>query len=168
METHTMHKNSGSGKMDDARNMQYKRLIWMVVISFIAMYILMYSMVDKLANVIPNFNQFYMAGLMTASMIIIEIMLMGGMYTNKKLNAFIIAISALVLVVFFLFIRNETGISDKQFLKSMIPHHGAAILMVEKANLKDPQVKKLASDIISSQSEQIDFMKAKIKELDNK
>ena len=48
METHTMHKNSGSGKMDDARNMQYKRLIWMVVISFIAMYILMYSMVDKL------------------------------------------------------------------------------------------------------------------------
>ena len=61
METHTMHKNSGSGKMDDARNMQYKRLIWMVVISFTAMYILMYSMVDKLANVIPNFNQFYMA-----------------------------------------------------------------------------------------------------------
>ena len=30
METHTMHKNSGSGKMDDAGNMQYKRLIWIL------------------------------------------------------------------------------------------------------------------------------------------
>ena len=151
-----------------ANKMQYKKLVMMVIISFTVMYILMYSMVDRFENVISNYNQLYMAGLMTAAMIIIEMMLMGGMYTNKKLNAFIIAISALVLVMFFLFIRNETGISDKQFLKSMIPHHGAAILMVEKADLKDPQVKKLASDIISSQSEQVDFMKAKIKELDNK
>ena len=40
--------------------------------------------------------------------------------------------------------------------------------MVKESELKDPEVKKLANDIISSQSEQIDFMKAKLKELDNK
>ncbi len=155
-------------KMPDAQKVHYKKLLIMVIISFIAMFILMYSMVDRFANAIPNINQIYMAGLMTAAMIIIEMVLMGGMYMNKKLNAIIISVSAVALITFFLFIRNETGISDRQFLKSMIPHHGAAILMVKEADLKDPEIKKLANDIISSQSEQIDFMKAKLKALDNK
>ena len=44
----------------------YLRLLLMTVLSFIAMYILMYAMVDKFANVFPNFNQFYMAGLMAS------------------------------------------------------------------------------------------------------
>jgi hypothetical protein len=35
---------------------------------FVAMFILMYSMVDRFANVYPNVNQFYMAGLMAAPM----------------------------------------------------------------------------------------------------
>ena len=76
--------------MPKAHKSQYPKLIWMIVISFIAMFILMYSMVDKFANVIPNINQFYMAGLMTAPMIIIEMLLMGSMYMNKKLNLIII------------------------------------------------------------------------------
>jgi len=42
----------------------YARLLVMTVVSFIAMYILMYAMVDRFANVYPSFNQFYMAGLM--------------------------------------------------------------------------------------------------------
>jgi hypothetical protein len=39
-------------------------------LSFISMYVLMYAMVDRFANVYPNFNQFYMAGLMTAPMVL--------------------------------------------------------------------------------------------------
>ena len=69
METHTMHK------MPDANKMQYQKLLIMVILSFIAMFILMYSMVDKFENVTININQFYMAALMTAPMIIIEIAL---------------------------------------------------------------------------------------------
>ena len=34
------------------------------------MYILMYAMVNAFANVYPNVNQFYMAGLMTAPMVV--------------------------------------------------------------------------------------------------
>jgi uncharacterized protein (DUF305 family) len=137
----------------------------MTVISFIAMFILMYSMVDKFANVFINVNQFYMAGLMTAPMIIIEMLIMGGMYMNKKLNLIIIAISAVVLVACFFFIRVQTAVSDKQFLKSMIPHHAAALLMVNGAKISDPEIKKMADDIISSQQKEIDFMKAKLKEM---
>lgn len=151
--------------MPIAGKSQYSKLIWMTVISFIAMFILMYSMVDKFANVVINVNQFYMAGLMTAPMIIIEMILMGGMYMNKKLNLIIISISVVVLVACFFFIRVQTAVSDRQFLKSMIPHHAAALLMVNGAKINDPGIKKLADDIISSQQKEIDFMKAKLKEM---
>jgi uncharacterized protein (DUF305 family) len=159
MENHKMEN------MPMAHKPQYSKLIWMTVISFIAMFILMYSMVDKFANVFINVNQFYMAGLMTAPMIIIEMLIMGGMYMNKKLNLIIIAISAVVLVACFFFIRVQTAVSDKQFLKSMIPHHAAALLMVNGAKISDPEIKKMADDIISSQQKEIDFMKAKLKEM---
>ena len=132
------------------------------------MYILMYSMVDLFSNVIPNINQIYMAGLMTAPMIIIEIVLMGTMYKNKKLNYGILAFGLVLLISCFLLIRNQTAVSDRQFLKSMIPHHAAAILMVKETKITDPEIQKLAQDIISSQQKEIDFMKSKLKELENK
>jgi hypothetical protein len=152
-QNHSMHGN------------HYKKLIVMTVLSFICMYILMYSMVNRFANVFPNVNQFYMAGLMTMPMIIIEIVVMSSMYMNKKLNALIIGITALLLVGFFLFIRQQTGVSDKQFLKSMIPHHGGAILMCEGADLKDPEIKELCKNIKESQQREIDQMKAKLEQL---
>lgn len=146
----------------------YQKLLWMIIFSFIAMYILMYAMVDKFSNVIPNFNQFYMAGLMSSPMLIIELLLMGKMYPNKKLNRLLISLGVFLLVVFFLLIRGQTAIDDKQFLKSMIPHHSGAILMVEQSELKDPEVMQLAEDILKAQQQEIDFMKAKIEELDNR
>ena len=54
-------------------NNSYKKLLIMAVLSFISMYVLMYAMVNAFENVIPNINQFYMAGLMTTPMIIIEL-----------------------------------------------------------------------------------------------
>lgn len=47
----------------------------------------------------------------------------------------------------------------------MIPHHAAALLMVNGAKITDPEIRKLADDIISSQQKEIDFMKAKLKEM---
>ncbi len=40
--------------------------------------------------------------------------------------------------------------------------------MVKEAKINDLEIKKLANDIISSQQKEIDFMKAKLKEIDNK
>ncbi len=140
----------------------YKKLALMAVLSFISMYVLMYAMVNIFDNVIPNINQFYMAGLMTLPMIIIELLLMGSMYMNKKLNGFLIAISSVLLIAFFLLIRQQGFVTDRQFLRSMIPHHASAILMCEKSNLQDPDVKALCQGIISGQQEEIDLMKAKL------
>ncbi len=53
-------KTMGSAK---EHKQHYKKLFIMAVLSFISMYILMYSMVNRVANVVPNVNEFYMAGL---------------------------------------------------------------------------------------------------------
>jgi uncharacterized protein (DUF305 family) len=152
--------------MSDMSENHYRHLLIMAVLSFIAMYILMYAMVNTFSNVYNNFNQFYMAGLMTAPMVVIELAVMRSMYHDKRLNALIIAGSILAALAFFLLIRYQTAISDKQFLRSMIPHHAGAILMCEHAAIQDAEIKQLCGNIVSSQQAEIDQMKAKLSELE--
>jgi uncharacterized protein (DUF305 family) len=146
--------------------MPYGRLLLMALLSFVAMYVLMYAMVNTLSNVYMNLNQFYMAGLMAAPMVVIELALMAAMYNDRKRNAAIMVVSLLALGVFWLFIRQQTAITDRQFLRSMIPHHAGAILMCEEAPMRDPEIKQLCGAIVSSQQAEIDQMKAKLKELE--
>ena len=49
----------------------------------------------------------------------------------------------------------------------MIPHHSSAIMVSQKAYLKDPEAKKLAQDIIEAQKREIEQMKKMIKRLEN-
>jgi uncharacterized protein (DUF305 family) len=147
-------------KHQEMQGKQYGKLIVMAVLSFISMYILMYAMVNKLSNVYTNINQFSMAGLMTMPMIIIEVLLMRSMYMNKKLNTGIIIVSALALIGFFLCIQQQAAVSERQFLRGMIPHHAAAILMSRKNPAQDPEIQKLQQEIISSQEREIAEMKA--------
>jgi len=138
----------------------YAKLAAMMLLSFLAMYALMYAMVDRFANVFPNFNQFYMAGLMTAPMLMLEVMLMGAMYERKALNVALAALGAVALLAFWFLIRQQVAITDTQFLKSMIPHHAGAILMCERASLTDPRIVELCRTIVAGQQAEIDQMKA--------
>src|SRR5688500_11277720 len=104
----------------------YRKLLLMTILSFGAMYLLMYAMVDAWKNVIPNVNQLYMAGLMTGIMIVIELLIMGKMYPNRKLNLALLSIAILATAGFYTGIRQQSFVDDEQFLKSMIPHHAAA------------------------------------------
>ena len=138
----------------------YAKLAAMMLLSFLAMYALMYAMVDRFANVFPNFNQFYMAGLMTAPMLMLEVVLMGAMYERKALNVALVALGAVALLAFWFLIRQQVAITDTQFLKSMIPHHAGAILMCERASLTDPRIVELCRTIVAGQQAEIDQMKA--------
>ena len=142
----------------------YLRLVGMIVLSFISMYVLMYSMANSVADVYNSFNQVYMAGLMTAPMVVIELWLMSSMYKQKRLNAVVIAASIAAGILFFTFIRQQTLISDRQFLRSMIPHHSGAILMCEEASIQDQRIKDLCKEIIASQRREIDQMRALLEE----
>ena len=138
----------------------YRTLALMTVLSFIAMYALMYAMVNALGNVYSNLNEFYMAGLMTAPMVIFELVLMRHMYPRTNWNIAIGLAGAVLLIAFWTGIRLQAGVSDGQFLRSMIPHHAGAILMCREANLHDPRVVKLCQQIIASQEAEIEQMKA--------
>ena len=145
---------------------QYWRLFAMTALSFISMYVFMYAMVDRLTNVYPSLNQLYMAGLMTAPMLIIEILLMWSMYKNAMANVMIIAAAIVALGVSFMLIRQQTAVGDTQFLRSMIPHHAGAILMCENAPIKDAELKELCKTIVSSQRSEIIQMKEKLMKLE--
>jgi len=144
----------------------YGRLAVMAVLSFIAMYILMYAMVDTVFDAYPNLNQAYMAAVMAAPMVMIELLLMRPMYPNRIANAVIGVVCAVALVGFLYAIRSQTGIGNMQFLKSMIPHHSGAVLMCERARLTDDEIKRLCASIIEGQRTEITQMNALIKRLE--
>ena len=137
----------------------------MIALHFVAMYIFMYAMVNVIDNVFNSFNQVYMAALMTASMVLIELPLMSSMYRSRKLNALILAVGLVVLVGSFSMIRKQTAVSDRQFLRSMIPHHAGAILMCEDATIEDAEIRDLCRNIIAGQQAEIAQMKAKLDQL---
>lgn len=144
----------------------YVRLLVMSLSSFIAMYVLMYAMVDRFANAYANVNQAYMAGLMAAPMVLIELAVMRGMYPSRSRNLAIAAASTIIAVLCFVGIRTQAGVTDKQFIRSMIPHHASAILMCERASLTDPQLQVLCDRIRSGQQAEIEEMKARLRALD--
>ena len=143
----------------------YAMLGLMGALSFVAMYVLMYAMVDRFDNVYASYNQAYMAALMTAPMVVIEVAVMAGMYPNKRANLAIIGASVIALVACWFAIRQQVAITDVQFVRSMVPHHAGAILMCEKASLKDDELIKLCKSIVAGQQLEIDQMKAKLAQL---
>jgi uncharacterized membrane protein YqhA len=144
----------------------YGRLAVMAVLSFIAVYVLMYAMVDTLFDAYPNLNQAYMAGLMTAPVVLIALLLMGRMFPRRSANVAIAMLSVALLAACLYAIRTQAAVGDLQFLKSMIAHHSGAVLMCERAKLTDDEIKRLCAAIIEGQRNEITQMNALIKKLE--
>lgn len=138
----------------------YKKFGLMLAVSFVIMYGVMFLNADQFDHVYLNLNRLYMALLMVAPMALVMLAFMSSMYKNKKLNSVIVGLSLVVIVGVLFLLRNQAMVDDKQFMKSMIPHHSSAILVSQEANLTDPEVKKLAQQIIESQEKEIAEMKA--------
>lgn len=104
-----------------------------------------------------------MAGIMTMPMILIELFLMRSMFPNQKLNRIIIFSTIVLFSILLYFERKQIAIYDKEFLKSMISHHAAALLMCKESHLQDPELIQLCKNISAGQQSEIDLMKAKLK-----
>lgn len=126
----------------------YGKLFLMLAVSFIIMYSVMFFNVDKVENIHININRFYMAVLMTAPMGILMLVMMSSMFKNKKMNGIILTACIIAIGTSFIMLRNQSLVGDVQFMKSMIPHHSSAVLVSENADIKDPEVQKLARQII--------------------
>lgn len=138
-----------------------------LIISFFIMYLVMFLNITEFSHYYTSITRMYMAILMVAPMAVVMILMMGKMYPNKKMNAGIITASIAVFILTLAALRTQTPINDVQYMKAMIPHHSSAILTSKKANIQDPDVKRLSEEIIKAQEEEIAEMKAKINELQN-
>lgn len=147
------------------KNMQVSSLVIMGILHFLIMYALMFTTVASVDHIYMSNQKLYMAGIMTAPMLIIEIALMGSMYKNKKALYALLAGSSVVFILFFAFIRKQTAIGNKQFLQAMIPHHSGAILMCNQATITDLEIQELCIDIVATQKKEIEIMERKLDEI---
>ena len=149
-------------------NKKYTTFFLMLFCSFVAMYITMYLNTYAIDHVYFSMTRFYMVCLGISAMAVIMLLFMLKMYTNKRKNMAIILGSILLFTTALTLVRIQKPIvGDLLWLRGMIPHHSIAILTSERADIKDPEVKKLANDIIEAQRKEIEQMKVMIKRLEN-
>lgn len=140
----------------------------MLILSFFIMYGVMFLNVDEVSHIYVSTTRCYMSLLMVSPMAVLMILMMRKMYANKKLNIIILSSSVVVFIVALSFLRNQTFVSDVEYMKAMIPHHSSAILTSKHASIKDPEVRDLADSIIASQEKEISEMKKAILRLSEK
>ncbi|RBT60715.1 DUF305 domain-containing protein [Enterococcus hirae] len=143
---------------------KYWKFLLMIGVSTVIMFGMMYLNVYSIDHLFFSRTRVFMALMMGAVMAIIMLLFMWKMYENKTLNKIILGVSVLVFAGSLFMVRSQTTVSDVAWMKAMIPHHSIAILISKRANLKDPEVKKLANDIIEAQEKEIEQMKKLIEE----
>ena len=143
---------------------KYWEFLLMIGVSTVIMFGMMYLNVYSIDHLFFSRTRVFMALMMGAVMAIIMLLFMWKMYENKTLNKIILGVSVLVFAGSLFMVRSQTTVSDVAWMKAMIPHHSIAILTSKRANLKDPEVKKLANDIIEAQEKEIEQMKKLIEE----
>lgn len=144
----------------------YANFFLMLIASFFIMYGVMFLNVDKFDHVYTSLTRTYMTVLMVAPMALLKMAFMWSMYKSKKLNYVIIGGSVAVFLLTLFLLRTQEPIGDKQWMEAMIPHHSSAIMTSSKADFSDPEVKKLADDIIKAQVREIDQMKEMLARLE--
>lgn len=145
--------------MKDQKGGNYGRFLLMLLFSFIAMYVTMYLNTYALDHVYFSMTRFYMACLGISAMAVIMLSFMLAMYRNKKKNIAVYAGSFLLFVTSLYLVRVQEPIEDVLYMKAMIPHHSIAIMTSRRADIEDPETKKLANDIIKAQVREIAKMK---------
>ncbi|WP_262031611.1 DUF305 domain-containing protein [Microvirga sp. Mcv34] len=145
---------------------KYVRFGAMIATSTIVMFGLMYLNVYSFGHAYFSETRAYMALVMGATMAVIMLAFMLGMYANTKANLAIFIGGVVVFSGALYLVRSQDTVEDVAWMKAMIPHHSIAILTSERANISDPRVKALADQIISSQRKEIDEMRTLIQELE--
>ncbi len=139
----------------------------MLFCSGISMYITMYFNTYELSHVYFSWTRMYMTFIGIGGMAIIMLLFMIDMYKDKKKNTAIIIGSILLMSLSTILVRQQIPINDVKWMRAMIPHHSIAILTSKRAEIKDPEVQRLATDIIKAQEREIEEMKKMIERLEN-
>ena len=139
--------------------MSYVRFGAMIVTSTIVMFVLMYLNTYVFAHVFFSETRAYMAILMGATMAVVMLAFMLGMYKSGRANMAIFAGAAIVFALSLFLVRSQLTVGDTSYMRAMIPHHSIAIMTSTRAHISDPRVRKLADEIIYAQDKEIAEMR---------
>ena len=146
--------------------MKYSIFGAMIATSTIVMFGLMYLNTYSLDHILFSETRAWMAIVMGATMAVVMLAFMLGMYRNRTANIAIFAAAIIAFAGSLYLVRSQDTVADVAWMKAMIPHHSIAILTSERANISDPRVRKLADEIIEAQRREIGEMKALIADLE--
>lgn len=111
--------------------------------------------IDGVEHLRLNINNVYRTLMMVTPMALLMLVTMRSMFHRAGVNRVIAIASVVVFALSFWAMRTQAAVGDREFLRSMIPHHSGAILMCEQASLHDPDIIKLCSGIVQSQKAEI-------------
>jgi hypothetical protein len=146
--------------------MGYGRFAVMIATSTIVMFALMYLNTYAFEHVEFSQTRMWMALVMGATMALVMIGFMWGMYENRRANLAIVAAAIAVFAGALWLVRSQQTVSDVSYMRAMIPHHSIAVMTSERAHIRDPQVRLLADRIIDAQVREIAEMKRHIARLE--
>ena len=120
-------------------------------------------MTNSIQNITLSMGKFYMSVVMAVLMGLTEVLMFD--IHMKTISVVYYLTLIFVLVMFIYLYRNQVYIDDKEYLHEMIEHHSMALLTSEEILQKtnSERVKKLATNIISTQEKEIEYMRQLIK-----
>ncbi len=108
----------------------------------------------------------YTALWMASGMVLIEILMFYFTMKPKSFPIGVFILFCLFCLVILILMRKQVGVSDKEWLRRMIPHHSTALTTSHAIYQKteNPKIKELAKNIIDTQEKEIKEMKEMLNE----
>ena len=156
------HENTKNEHGKEMKN-HYLRFLLMIILMFVTMYALMYAMAGSHSDV----NQFQMTILMTAPMVLIEIILMNELYRNKRLNRTIVVLSLVFTIGCWFLIREQTTVFEALFSNSGKTSHSGASMAGHESAATNTNTEKPCDEIVRSQEQEIQQLKDTLKRMEN-
>jgi hypothetical protein len=148
------HDSEHGGRSGQSGSAYAQLLVWFPV-HVAVMYLLMFAMIDTAGDFRNNLNMLWMAILMASPMTAIMLLSMRSMYPDRRKTLAVLTLSLVLGSGSWFAIREQWAVGDRQFLRSMIPHHSGAILMCREAQPDDPAILSLCEGIVAGQRAEI-------------
>lgn len=155
-------KGGHGGSREESRHsmpMGWGRFGAMIASSAVIMFFLMYQLVYEGDHLMFSVNRLLASLVMGSVMAVVMLGFMWPMYEGRRAKIAVLLGAASFGTVLLGVNRAQALIGDTTFMSAMIPHHSIAINNARKADIRDPRVRRLADQIISSQVREIREMK---------
>ncbi|RTL87802.1 MAG: DUF305 domain-containing protein [Hyphomicrobiales bacterium] len=146
--------------------MPYARFAVMIAVATILIFCVSYLDVYQADHLWFSAGRVWMAVAAGAAVAVVIILFSPDIYRSGPANSVIVAAAVAVFAAAAWLVRTQDGVHEVEFMRAMIPHHSAAILVAERAHLRDPRVRELARRIATDQTQQIAEMKQLVAEIE--